>query len=458
MTSPADSIDSPSPGAPTRQLSLFDSTSIIVGIIIGTGIYGTAPTVASSSPHATGVLMYWIIGGILSLAGALCYAEMASAYPEEGADYVYLNRAFGPFAGYQFAWGQMVVGRPGTIAPMALVFASYAEPLLWPDTASKLGTSNTQVALAVGATVVLTGLNILGVRGGTWTQNLLTVIKSLGLLAILAVACVSPGPPAEAPAATLAWNPNLAMILVLFTFGGWSEMAFVSAEVRNPEKNLTRALVLGTTAVTLLYVLVNAAFLYALGHAGMANSKEVAIDTVETVFPGIAARAIGALVCISALGAANGLIFTGARIPYALGQEHSAFRKLGTWSTRFGTPVWALLFQGGLSISVILIFREFLQTLFYTTAVIWSFYLATGVALFVLRAKAPDQPRPYRVTGYPFTPIIFCASCVFLIYSAITFSPPWAEQAGLKGTAFGVLALVAGWPFYWLSRRNVAKS
>ncbi len=309
---------------PKKQLSLFDSTCLIVGIIIGAGIYEVVPDVAKGAPYWWAFLGIWILGGLISLCGALGYAELATTYPKEGGDYVYLSRAYGRWAGFLFGWLQLAVVRPGDIAAMAFVFARYAQTIYDPFPHAMAPYDLMPIkALAVqavpwsllfyalAAVAILTGINVVGVPQGKWTQNLLTTTKALGLLAIVAVALAGPGSP---PSSAIAHSRplSLALILVLFTFGGWNEMAYVAAEVKNPSRNIVRSLVLGTLAVTILYLLVNWAFLYTLGLTGVANSQAIAADTVSTMLPKFGAAFISALICISALGATNGLIFTGA--------------------------------------------------------------------------------------------------------------------------------------------------
>ncbi len=406
---------------PRKELSLFDSMCIIVGIIIGAGIYETAPMVAAGVPGALGVLGIWLAGGLLALCGALCYAELATAYPHQGGDFVYLSRAYGRGTGFLFGWSQLAIVRPADIALMAFVFARYAETFYAPmDYMRPL-----YAALAIA---VLTGINVLGVKQGKWTQNTLTVIKAAGLLAIVVVGLAAPHQaPAASEAASFSMGGlQLSLIFVLFTFGGWNEIAYVAAEVKQPQRNIVRALVIGTVAVTALYVLVNGAFLAALGHDGLAASQAVATDTLAVVLPGIADRVIGVLICVSALGAVNGLIFTGARISYALGAEHRAFRGLGKWHGRFGTPVWALLTQGGLSLVIVLAAGSFVDTILYTAPVVWLFFLGTGLSLMLLRRREPETVRPYKVLAYPFVPIIFCCASVFMIYCSVTYA--YAEK------------------------------
>lgn len=430
---------------PKKELSLFDSTCIIVGIIIGAGIYQMAPDIAKGAGSWWGVLAIWAVGGLLSLFGALGYAELATAYPREGGDYVYLSRAYGPWAGFLFGWGQLAIIRPGDIAVMAFAFATYARTIYDPLAAHP---EYSQRAFAATAVIALTAINILGVKEGKWTQNLLTTVKALGLLAIVGVAVFAPRRASPVGASAVDSFPlSLALVFVLFTYGGWNEMAYVAAEVKNFRRNIVRALVLGAAVVTMLYLLVNGAFLYTLGYAGLATSKAVATDAISTAFPRIGGGLISALVCISALGAVSGLIFTGARISYALGAEHSAFRFVGKWHARTGTPAWALAVQGAIAVGLIVALGSFVDTILYTAAPVYSFYLATSLAVIVLRFKDRAVERPYRVTGYPFTTLLFSAVCAFLIYSTVSYA--WNVKTKSLCLLEGVL--LAGMVIYCLT-------
>jgi amino acid transporter len=378
----------------------------------------------------------------LSLCGALCYAELATAYPQEGGDYVYLSRAYGSWAGFLFGWAQLAVVRPGDIVVIAFAFATYARTL-WDPLAGSAFPWMQQV-YAIAAILALTAVNVLGVREGKWTQNLLTLVKALGLLLIVAVAAFA-GP--VQPAEPVEGIPlSLALIFILFTYGGWNEMAYVAGEVKHPGKNIVRALVLGTVAVTLLYLLVNGAFLAALGFDGLRASKAVATDTINRVVPDAGGRLLALLICISALGAVNGLIFTGARISYAVGAERNGFRWLGRWHPRLGTPANALILQGAIACALVVVLGSFVQAVLYTAAVVYSFYLASSLAVIVLRRREPDVARPFRVVGYPVTPILFAAVCAFLIYSAVTYKP-WVAAG-----AVGLLLL--GLPLHHWSARG----
>jgi APA family basic amino acid/polyamine antiporter len=429
-------------GGPRRVLSLFDVACLTIGIVVGAGIYQTAPAVAGGAGSGWGLLAIWLAGGLLSLCGALGYAELATALPQQGGDLVYLSRAYGPWAGFLFGWIQTLIVRPGDIAVMAFAFALYARAALG---SAALG----ERALAMGAVLVLTGVNLLGVRMGKWTQNTLTVIKLLGLLAVIAAAALAPVAGAERLAPAVGAAPALplsvALILVLFTYGGWNEMVYVAAEVRDPRRNIGRALILGTAGVTLLYLLANGAFLRALGYGGLASAEAVAVAAVAGAAPAQGARLVGGLICLSALGALSGLIFAGARIAYALGLDHRAFRALGRWSAQRGSPPLALACQGLIALVLILVLGSFVETLLYTAAAVYLFYFATSVAVIVLRRREPQLERPFRVPGYPWPILIFGATCLFLIRAAIVYRPRAAAVAA------GLILL--GLPGYWWSAR-----
>ncbi|MBM4018192.1 MAG: amino acid permease [Planctomycetes bacterium] len=444
------------PGTPKKELTLLDTTCLIVGIIVGVGIFQVPPLVAASAGSAVAMLAVWAAGGLLSLCGGLVYAELATAWPREGGDYVYLSRAYGRWAGFLFGWIQLVIVRPGDIAATALAFATYACAIYDPLGGSQ-GSAGTLVYAGV-AVAALTVLNVAGVRLGKWAQNVLTIVKALGLVAIVGAALLAAllAPPAAARPQEAAGGPPLALafILVLFTFGGWNEMAYVAAEVKDSRRNIVRAMALGILAVAGLYLLVNAAYLLALGYAGVASSKAVAADAVSGLLAGVGVLAVSALVCTSALGSVNGLIFTGARISYALGAEHRGFGPLGRWQPRTGTPAAALLVQGAIAIALVVALKTFFNTVVYTAATVYAFYLATSIAVIVLRFREPQTERPYRVLGYPVTPLVFAGVCAFLIYSAVKYLiyiAEWNEQV-VAVISFGLLAL--GVPVYLLTRRG----
>ncbi|MFO0967026.1 MAG: amino acid permease [Gemmataceae bacterium] len=437
------------------RLGLWDAVSIILGIIIGVGIFETPTRVFQQTPSAAWAIGIWVAAGLLALAGALVFAELSAAYPRSGGEYVYLTRAFGPLMGYVFAWAQLTVIRPGSIGAVAFVFASYAARLMdmGPDAI---------VWLAAGAVLILTLINILGVTLGKGAQNLLTLAKVLGLVAIIVFGFGWRTPPHPDPEGSLtAGVSRLALepgwlaastIYVLWTYAGWQEAGYVATEIRNPARNIPRALIIGTLGVTLIYVLVNLALLNSLGADGAKRTSAVS-DVIANVLPTGGGQFLQVLIVISALGALNGMIFTTARIYREFGADHRLFQPLSQWDWRFGTPLRALLVQGGISLGLIIGIgsiwdgnKAFDKAVVATAAVFWLFFALTGAALFALRAKDRDIHRPFRTPLYPWLPTVFVAMCVGMIVGAIL------EEALLS--LFGALLLVAGLPFYYWPRRS----
>ena len=442
------------PSEPRRNLGLLDAVCLIVGVIIGAGIYEVAPTVSRAAHSSAGIFGIWLLGGLLSLVGACCYAELATAYPRAGGDYVYLSRAYGPWAGFVFGWFQCTLIRPGDIAVIAWVFGHHFSLLIGSWWSSPQGTPTTDLlsgaAAATIAILLLTAVHFWNIHAGRWTQNMLTIAKVAGIGLLVAAAFSVPGRTAAPEKHTPSEPLTLALILVMFTYGGWSDMAFIAAEVRQPKKNILRGLVLGTLLVTAIYLVMNAAFLHALGHAAMARSQSVAQDAVAVRWPQLGGRLINALVCVSTFGALSGLILSGARISYALGHDHPAFAWLGRWNLRADAPRRALVTQGFIAVAMVIGLQGFLETLMYTSGAVYTFFTATSLAVFVLRFKEPWVERPYRVTGYPVTVIVFTAVSAYLAYSAITYKPWHAVAMAVYLVAGLVVYCLQKW---WQSSR-----
>ena len=440
--------------SPSRQLSLFDSTSIIVGIIIGAGIYETSPLVAANVGSPGMLLLVWALGGAIALVGALCYAELATTYPSEGGDYLFLSRAFGARFGFTFAWAEYWIIRPGNVGMMAFVFARFAHDLFPLRPSSENFDFVTYAGVAV---TVLTALNLIGVRAGKTTQNVLTVAKVVGLVAVFVVGVLAdPASPTLVASDTGAPNYRLALIFVLFTYGGWNEISYVAAEVRDPNRNIVRALICGTVAVTVVYIMVNIAFLNALGLQATGATQTAAAEVLRLRLGPMAGRIMSALVCISCLGAINGLLFTGSRVFYAAGTDHRLIAWLGHWNARLDTPLYALLVQLAVTLGLVIGFgseQGFQQLLIFTTPVYWIFATMVGVSLFVLRVKDADIERPHRVILYPITPALFCCSCLFVVYSSLDYA--WQNRS-IESYLYPTIAVVLAGAV--LSRWSGAKS
>jgi basic amino acid/polyamine antiporter, APA family len=451
----ADAVAQPTTLPPA--LGCIDAISMIVGMVIGVGIFETPTLVANNVSSGSILIGLWILGGLLSLIGALCYAELATTYPHPGGNYYYLSRAFGPNLGFLFGWARMTVIQPGSITMLAFVFGDYASQLI------PLGDYVVPIYAAV-AIVFLTGMNLLGVREGKLTQNGLSIAKVLGLLLVIIVGLVvvtaNPGASgAVAPATPSTNNPTnnigLAMIFVLLSYGGWNEAAYISAEIKDAKHNISRALLWSIGIISAVYVLINLAYLHGLGLQGMVKSEAVAADLLRQAVGQPAALFISLLVAVSALGAANATIFTGARTNFALGKDFPLFKGLSQWRAVTHTPTTALLVQGAIALALVVLGafqrKGFETMVYYTTPVFWLFFLLSGVALFILRSKEAKRPRPFQVPLYPLTPLLFCLTCGYLLYSSVTYAA--SQPAGI-GVYIGIAVLLLGVPILIWGRQH----
>lgn len=427
---------------PKPLLTLSDAIAVIVGIVIGAGIFQTPALVAAQAGSNINVLLLWLAGGIVSLVGALCYAELATAYPNVGGVYYYLKRSFGREVAFLFAWARMTVIQTGSIALLAFVFGDYASQIL------RFGTFSSSIYAAV-AIACLTALNILGLQQGKWAQNLLTVAKVLGLLLVVLMG-ITAIPNTTVPTEPVSsGNWGLAMVFVLLSYGGWNEAAYISAEIHNKERNILRSLLWSIGIITGIYLLINFAYLRGLGLANMAQSEAVAADLMRSLWGEAGAIFISLLIAVCTLGAINATILTGARTNYALGQDFSLFSFMGRWQKR-STPTRAYLLQLAIALALVVlgtITRGGFETMVdYTAPVFWLFFLLSGVSLLILRMREPHILRPFRVPFYPITPLLFCAVCGYLLYSSLAYT-------GI-GAVVGVLAVIAGIPLLFWNRRK----
>jgi len=433
-------------------LSVIDAGALIVGMVIGASIFESPALIAANAGSASVALSAWALGGLMSMLGALCYAELATAYPHPGGNYYYFMRAFGKDIAFLFAWARMTVIQTGSITLLAFVFGNYAAQIL------PLG--NYDAALYAGLSIViLTVLNLMSVQQGKWTQNLLTLAKVLGLLLVTIAGLVLASTSAPAASAAPANNGTfgLAMVFVLLTYGGWNEAAYISAELHDVQRSMVTVLIWSIGIITGIYLLINFAYIHGLGIAGMAQSNAVAADLMRLAIGEGGARFVSLLVAVSALGGINAAIFTGARTNYALGRDFSSFAFLGRWNDRGNTPTNAFIVQGAIALVLVLLgalthegLKGFETMVAYTSPVFWFFFLLSGVALFVLRMREPNIPRPFRVPGYPVTPLLFCAICGYMLYSSLAYASSLAYSLG---AILGVAVMVVGVPLLLFVRR-----
>ncbi|HJR36099.1 MAG TPA: amino acid permease [Gemmatimonadales bacterium] len=430
------------------QLGLFDATMINVGTIVGASIFVVPSAIAAAFSASFPTLMVWIAGGVVSLFGALAVAELGAAMPRAGGQYIYLQRAFGPLWGFLYGWGAAVVINPAALAFVAVAFGSYLG-FFFPM--SPLG-----IKLVAGASILaLTALNCFGLRTGATTQNVLTLIKIGAVIGFVALCFLLPGGgpaniqplwPAE-PLGTLIAPFGLAMILVLGAYDGWIETTYVGSELRDPGKDMARSMVFSTLLVTVLYVGVSLACIWVLGRAATAASTLVAADAMRVVLGPAGGAFITIAILISTTGANNGIVFTSARIPYAMALEGRFFRWAAKLDPVHRSPNRVMVVQGFWA-SALVFTGTYTQLLTYMVFVSFLFYALSCAAVMVLRRREPGMPRPYRTWGYPLTPVVFILFSGYLILNTIVNAP--------RDAAIGGGLLLVGLPVYAWCRKRYA--
>lgn len=429
----------PVQGTPKPALSALDGIAMLVGIVVGIGIFRTPQIVALNVSSEWAFVGFWVIGGLVTLIGAFVYAELGSAHPHAGGEYHYLRRALGRHVALLFAWARLTVIQTGAIAAVAFVFGDYAQGIL------PLGPWGPAL-YAAGAILVFTAINLTSSRQSRRLQLGFTILTILAVLAIagfgLALGSAPSLPPApEAGSASGAFG--LAMVLILLTYGGWNEVAYLSGEMKDVRRNMPRVLVFSVAVITGLYFLVNLAYLNVLGLEGLRASDVVAADTLQRLFGPGASLAVALLVCFAALSTMNATIFTGARLYYSLGRELPVLGRIGLWEERSNMPVNAILAQSAIALALVIFgagtrvgFQAMVE---YTAPVFWFFLLLVGVSFFLLRRGEGGREGAFRAPLYPLTPALFCLTCAYLLYASIAYTG--------YGALVGVAVLLAGVPF-----------
>ena len=438
---------------PKPVLRLIDAMVLIIGIVIGAGIFRTPSVVASNTPNEFWFLGIWVLGGIISLIGALCYSELSSTFPNTGGDYHFLKLAFGKRFSFLFAWSRITITQTGSIAILAYIAGDYLSQLF------PLGAfSSTYYALLI--VLALTMINIIGIQFGTGIQKILMSLQFIGIaIIIIAGFFIEPTTTIIANSEPLmngipsTATISLALIFVLLSFGGWNEAAYISSELKTGSKNMAFVLIGSILVITLIYLLINMAFINALGLEGIASSEAVGIDMMRVTLGENGVLLIGILVTLSALTSLNSTIFTGARSNYAMGKDFVALSFLGKWNGEKSAPVNSLIVQGVIAVALV-IFGAFTRNGFesmvdFTAPVFWFFFLCTGVSLIVLRKKRPDTPRPFKVPLYPVTPILFIAFSAYMLYSSLSFTG--------VGSLVGVGILLIGLVISFVLKKRTSK-
>jgi APA family basic amino acid/polyamine antiporter len=443
------------PTAPQASLSVFDGVAMVVGIVIGVGIFATPSLVAKFAGTEFNFLAVWLVGGVLTLIGALCYAELATRYPNAGGEYHFLSRAYGRSIGLLFAWARGTVIQTGAIALVAFVYGDYANAVV------SLGVYGPAIHAGI-AVVVFTGINVMGTLQGKVTQHVFTVLDVGAILMLITAGLIvasTTGTPVAPPAAADSGSVplgllGLAMVFVLLTYGGWNEAAYLSAELHDARRNMVRMLVLSVGFVTLIYFLVNWAYLTALGLPGLQNTNTAAADVMRKAFGPGGATVLSVFVCGAAMSTLNATIFTGARVYYALGRDLPHLRMFGIWDARGQNPANAFLLQGAIALALVVLgalTRDGFKTMVdYTAPVFWFFMLLVAISLFIFRSREPQRAGSYRVPLYPITPLIFVATCGWMLYSSLVYTG--------VGALVGVAVVLAGTPLLLLGRKAESAS
>jgi basic amino acid/polyamine antiporter, APA family len=428
-----------------RELGLTSTTLLIVGSMVGSGIFFGPQAIAAALPNSAEFLLVWVVAGLISLLGALSIAELGAAMPSSGGQYVYVREAFGRFPAFLYGWSNLLAGKSAALAAVAVVFGTFLHfALPWP-----LGAPG----YAVGLIVLLTAINVLGVRDSAHVQNVSTALKVLGLLAVIAVgllagsrgAGLDPLLPEGLLGAGLVGAFAIALVPALFAYDGWYFAAQVAEEVKDPGRTLPRGIILGTLAVMVLYLLINVAYVSVLGPAGLAatgtaegahvaNRQSPAVAVMDLLLgPAGVALVVGA-VLVSTLGTTNAITLTGPRIYFAMARDGLFFRSFARVHPRFRTPHVAIVLQGAFG-ALLAASGTFAQLILVEVFATYLFLALAVAAVFVLRRERPTMARPYRTPGYPWVPALFLASIVVFAAAAI-----WAEPI-LTGAFLLLLAL-----------------
>ncbi len=444
-----------------RDLGLSHAGAVVVGTIIGSGIFLVPSEMMQAVGTAQLVYLAWMVGGLLSFFGALTYAELGAMKPQAGGEYVYVRDAYGPLAGFLYSWTWFLIAKPASIATVTTglvrilgtfpVFSFFSQVWIAHPFAVNYGQ-----LVAIAATLLISWLNYIGVRRAGEFQFLFTLLKVAIILGIVVVGFSYRGGTWANFATEFVGAKGgvagffAALVAALWAYDGWNDLNMVAGEIRNPQRNIPLALIWGVATVGALYILVNAAVQYVLPAAAVAASQRPASDAVALVLGRAGASLVSAGMAVSMLVTLNGTIMSGARVPFAMARDGYFFKAIAEVHPRFHTPSVAIVVQCGLAVVLLLLGGSFRQ--FFSLAIFaeWMFYMIAGSTVFVFRRRDPNAYRPYRVWGYPVVPALFVLASAALLYYTFTDN--------LKSSAGGCLAILAGIPVFYFFARRRAKS
>jgi APA family basic amino acid/polyamine antiporter len=450
----------------SRDLGVSHASAVVVGTIIGSGIFLVPSEMMQAVGSAKLVYLAWLVGGLLSFFGALTYAELGAMKPQAGGEYVYVRDGYGPLAGFLYAWTWFVIAKPASIATVVTglvrilgtfpIFSFFSANLITVPLAVNWGQ-----LFAIVAAILISLLNYLGVKKAGEFQLVFTLLKVAIILGIVGVCFSGMGNAAGRGWANFAGTFSgakggvagfmAALVAALWAYDGWNDLNMVAGEVKRPERNIPIALIAGVATVGVLYVLVNAAVQYVLPASAIAHSQRPASDAVALVMGRMGASIVSAGMAVSMLVTLNGTIMSGARVPFAVARDGYFFRQLAEVHPRFHTPSVAIAVQAVLSILLLLLGANFRQLFSLAIFAEWLFYMIAGSTIFVFRQREPQASRPYRMWGYPFVPMIFVAVAAALL--CYTFKNDWPNSG------YGVLVILAGIPvFAYFARRRTSRS
>ncbi len=432
-----------------RQLGLWSTAGIVIGITIGSGIFRAPAGIARLVPDSRLLLALWVGGGLLSLCGALSFAELAAMLPESGGFYAYLREGWGRPIAFLFGWSELVLIRANALGGMAIVFGEYALRTAGVDPTTHVVAART---IAASAIAFAAATNVRGVAVGASVVGFSTAAK-MTALAVLALSAFALGgahggdfshlvTSSASPSSITAGSVGLALVSVLYAYDGFGDVSFAGGEVSNPARNLPRAIILGTVAIIVIYILTNVAYLYVLPVDEVARSPLVAADVMQAIFGRVGVIAVSLVVMISTFSAVNGVTLSAPRIFFAMAEDGLLFRALGRVHPRFHTPYVSIVVSAVLGIALVMS-RSFEALSSTMVLAVWPFYALTVGALFRLRRRRPDAVRPYRVAGYPFVPAIFIATVIWFIINALITAP--------ISTATTLALILLGVPVYFFS-------